>query len=200
MKKNIYLISPNTIKKSFYNELPKVLSSNKVKFFQIRIKKKDQREIISISKKVKKITKKYKVKLIINDSVDIAKTINADGCHLGQNDDNIEYAKKKLKKKIIGMTCHGSKKLCLHAMKKKATYLALGSFFKSKLKKNAKKNKIKILKWAKKKVKIPIVVIGGINDKNYKKLLKAGANYIAISSFIWDNPDLKPEKAIKKFK
>ena len=200
MKKNIYLISPNTIKKSFYNELPKVLSSNKVKFFQIRIKKKDQREIISISKKVKKITKKYKVKLIINDSVDIAKTINADGCHLGQNDDNIEYAKKKLKKKIIGMTCHGSKKLCLHAMKKKATYLALGSFFKSKLKKNEKKNKIKILKWAKKKVKIPIVVIGGINDKNYKKLLKAGANYIAISSFIWDNPDLKPEKAIKKFK
>ena len=92
------------------------------------------------------------------------------------------------------------KKLCLHAMKKKATYLALGSFFKSKLKKNAKKTKIKILKWAKKKVKIPIVVIGGINDKNYKKLLKAGANYIAISSFIWDNPDLKPEKAIKKFK
>ena len=200
MKKNIYLISPNTIKKSFYNELPKVLSSNKVKFFQIRIKKKDQREIISISKKVKKITKKYKVKLIINDSVDIAKTINADGCHLGQNDDNIEYAKKKLKKKIIGMTCHGSKKLCLHAMKKKATYLALGSFFKSKLKKNAKKTKIKILKWAKKKVKIPIVVIGGINDKNYKKLLKAGANYIAISSFIWNNPALKPEIAIKEFK
>jgi len=44
------------------------------------------------------------------------------------------------------------------------------------------------------------VAIGGINDKNYKKLIKAGANYIAISSFIWDNPDLKPEKAIRKFK
>ena len=82
----------------------------------------------------------------------------------------------------------------------KATYLALGSFFKSKLKQNARKTKIKILKWAKKEIKIPIVAIGGINDKNYKKLIKAGANYIAISSFIWDNPDLKPEKAIRKFK
>ena len=99
LKKYIYLISPNTINKSFYDELPKVLSSNKVKFFQIRIKKRDQKEIISVSKKIKKITKKYSVKLIINDSVDIAKTVNADGCHLGQNDDNIEYAKKKLKKK-----------------------------------------------------------------------------------------------------
>ena len=200
LKKFIYLISPNTINKSFYDELPKVLSSNKVKFFQIRIKKRDQKEIISVSKKIKKITKKYNVKLIINDSVDIAKTVNADGCHLGQNDDNIEYAKKKLKKKIIGMTCHGSKKLCLRALKKKASYLALGSFFKSKLKQNARKTKIKILKWAKKEIKIPIVAIGGINDKNYKKLIKAGANYIAISSFIWDNPDLKPEKAIRKFK
>ena len=64
----------------------------------------------------------------------------------------------------------------------------------------AKKLKIKILKWAKKEIKIPIVAIGGINDKNYKKLIKAGANYIAISSIIWDNPDLKPEKAIRKFK
>ena len=48
-------------------------------------------------------------------------------------------------------------------------------------------------------VKKPIVAIGGINDKNYKKLLGAGANYIAISTFIWDNPELKPEKAIRKF-
>ena len=57
-----------------------------------------------------------------------------------------------------------------------------------------------ILKWAKKNLKKPIVVIGGINSANYKRLIKAGANYIALSSFIWDNPKLKPEQAIKKFK
>ena len=57
-----------------------------------------------------------------------------------------------------------------------------------------------ILKWAKKNIKKPIVAIGGINNANYKKLINAGAKYIALSSFIWDNPKLKPEQAIRKFK
>ena len=52
----------------------------------------------------------------------------------------------------------------------------------------------------KKKIKKPIVAIGGVNNKNYKKLIRNGAKYIAISSFIWDNPKLKPEFAIRKFK
>ena len=86
------------------------------------------------------------------------------------------------------------------AIKNKAQYVAFGSFFKSKIKPGAKKANINILKWSKKNIKIPIVAIGGITDKNYKKLIKAGANYIAISSFIWDNPLLKPKLAIKKFK
>ena len=63
-----------------------------------------------------------------------------------------------------------------------------------------KKAKISILKWAKKEIKKPIVVIGGINNHNYKKLINSGAKYIAISSFIWDNPSLKPEQAIEMFK
>ena len=81
-----------------------------------------------------------------------------------------------------------------------ANYLAFGTFFKSKLKPGAKKADPKILAEIKKKIKRPIVVIGGINNFNYKKLIKLGAKYIAISSFIWDNPKLKPEIAIKKFK
>ena len=82
----------------------------------------------------------------------------------------------------------------------KADYLAFGSFSKSKLKPNAKKANLSILKWAKKNIKKPIVAIGGINNSNYKKLIKSGAKYIAISSYIWDNPKLKPEIAIRKFK
>ena len=108
--------------------------------------------------------------------------------------------KKKLKNRILGVTCHNSKKLAIKAVKNKANYVAFGSFYKSKLKLNAIKANLKILKWAKKNIKVPIVAIGGINNKNYKKLIKSGANYIAISSYIWDNPKLKPEFAIKKFK
>jgi thiamine-phosphate pyrophosphorylase len=199
LKPLIYLISPNKIYPDFYYKLNKVLASKKVSFFQLRLKNKPINEITKIAKQIRIITIKYKVKLIINDSVAIAKKVNADGCHLGQRDGSIKYARKNIKKKIIGITCHGSKNLALEACKNKCDYVAFGSFFRSKLKPRAKKVDLKILTWAKKNIKKPIVVIGGITDKNYKKLINSGANYIAISTFIWNNPLLKPEIAIKKF-
>lgn len=199
LKRYIYLISPNKIYPNFYIELAKVLASKKVSFFQLRLKNQLPNKIIKIAKKIRKITQKYKVKLIINDNSEIAKKINADGCHLGQADENINSARKKIKRKIIGVTCHGSKELALKAYKNKCDYIAFGSFFLSKLKPRTKKADLKILSWAKKNIKKPIVAIGGITDKNYKKIINSGANYIAISSFIWNNPLLEPEIAIKKF-
>ena len=200
MKKFIYLISPNKIYNSFYDDLDKVLSSKKIKFFQLRLKDKKDNDIIKISKKIKKITLKHKVKFIINDNYKIAKKINADGCHLGQSDGSIEKARAILKGKILGSTCHNSKKLCKLALKSRVNYIALGSFFNSQLKPNAIKAKLDLLKWAKKNIKKKIVAIGGVNNKNFKKLLVRGANYIAISSYIWNNPSLKPVDAIKKIK
>ena len=200
MKRFVYLISPNKIYSNFYQDLEKVLSSKKVSFFQLRLKNKSKNLIIKIAKKIKKITKRNKVKFIINDDSRLAKEVGADGCHIGQLDNTMGSARKDIGGKTIGVTCHNSKELALRAYKNKADYLAFGSFFKSRLKPNAKKADLKILFWAKKNIKKPIVVIGGITDKNYKKLIKAGANYIAISTFIWNNPILKPEVAIKKFK
>jgi thiamine-phosphate pyrophosphorylase len=199
LKRLVYLISPNKIYPNFYIELNKVLASKKVSFFQLRLKNKSLNEVIKIAKKIRNITQKHNVKLIINDNSLIAKKVNADGCHLGQKDDSMELARKNIKNKIIGVTCHGSKKLTLTACKNKCDYIAFGSFFKSRLKPKTKKADLKILIWAKKNIKKPIVVIGGITDKNYKKLMNYGANYIAISTFIWNNPFLKPEIAIKKF-
>ena len=200
LKRFVYLISPNKIYLNFYEDLEKVLSFKKVSFFQLRLKKTPKNLIIKIAKKIKTITKKNKVKFIINDDSKLAKEVNADGCHIGQFDSTVSLARKDIKKKIVGVTCHNSKDLALKASRDKADYLAFGSFFKSKLKPNAKKADLKILLWSKKNIKKPIVVIGGITDKNYKELIKAGANYIAISTFIWNNPFLKPEAAIKKFK
>jgi thiamine-phosphate pyrophosphorylase len=200
LKKLVYLISPNKINKNFYGKLEAVLSSGNVKFFQLRLKKINSKNLIKIAKKIKKITFKYKVKFLINDNYTIAAKSKADGCHMGQLDGSVKIAKKKLKNKIIGVTCHNSKILAKKATKDKVSYLAFGSFFRSKLKPNAKKADLSILRWAKKNIKKPIVVIGGINNLNYKKLIKSGAKYIALSSFIWDNPKLKPEIAIRKFK
>ena len=200
MKKFIYLISPNKINLNFYSDLNKVLKYKNVKFFQLRLKDVNKSSQIKIARKIQKIVLKDNVKFIINDDFVLASKIGADGCHMGQLDGSISNARKKLKKKILGVTCHNSKSLAKNAIKDKADYIAFGSFFKSKLKPNATAANLSILKWAKSEIRKPIIVIGGINNLNYKKLIKAGAKYIAISSFIWDNPKLKPEFAIKKFK
>ena len=199
LKRLVYLISPNKIDQNFYTSLDKVLSVNNVKFFQLRLKHVSHKKLINICKKLKRITDKHKVKFIINDDYSLVSKINASGCHMGQHDGSFKTARKKLKGKILGITCHNSKVLANEAVDVNADYIALGSFFKSKLKPSAKKSNLSILRWAKKNIKKPIVVIGGINNVNYKKLMEAGAKYIAISSFIWDNPILKPEQAIKKF-
>ena len=200
-KKFIYIISPNKIKKdSFYKDLELVLKTKKVAYFQLRLKKIKENRLIYIGKKLKKICDKFKVKLLINDSPIIAKKIGADGCHLGQNDMNIYKARKILKNKIIGLTCHNSKNLILKAINEKADYIALGAFFSTKTKKIKHKANIKILRYAKNITNIPIVVIGGIKLRNYKKLLLNKANFLAISSYIWNNKKLKPEEAIKRLK
>ena len=200
MRKLVYLISPNKITKNFYYNLDKVLSQKNVKFFQLRLKNVSDVKLKKISKKIKVITSKHDVKFILNDNFNLACKIKADGCHMGQIDGPFKIARKKLKNKILGITCHDSKHLALEAINIKADYIAFGSFFKSKLKPSAKRANLNILQWGKKNIKKPIVVIGGINNLNYKKLLANGAKYIALSSFIWDNPKLKPELAIRMFK
>ena len=200
MKRLVYLISPNKINQNFYTSLEKVLSFKNVKFFQLRLKNVNQKKLINICKKIKKITTKHKVKFIINDNFALTSKVKANGCHMGQQDGSFKIARKKLKGKILGITCHNSKLFANEAISHKADYIAFGSFYKSKLKPSAKKANLNILNWAKKNIKKPIVVIGGINNTNFKRLIKAGAKYIAISSFIWDNPKLKPEQAIRKFK
>ena len=197
-KKFIYLISPNKIRKSFYNNLSEILKLQKVSFFQLRIKNTPFKNKLAIGRKIKKICKKYKTKFLINDDVLLAKKLNADGCHLGQKDMNIFDARKLLGNKIIGITCHNSIKLAKDAIKNKADYIAFGAFNSSKTKKIKYKASTNLIKKAKKFTKIPIVAIGGINFDNYKNLLLNKANFLAISGYIWKNKKLKPNEAVKK--
>ena len=200
-KRFIYLISPNKIKNSsFYYDLKILLKSNKIEYFQLRLKNNCDKKIISAAKKIKTICQKYKVKFIINDKPLIALKVKADGCHLGQSDMNIINARKILKNKIIGITCNNSKKLAKIATQNKANYLAIGAFFNSKTKKTKFKAKMNLIKTFKKTFNLPIVVIGGINQSNYKKLLLHKPDFLAISGFIWDNKKLKPFEALKLLK
>ncbi len=199
-KKFIYLISPNQILNSFYNDLKLVLKTKKVSFFQLRLKNYSLKKKIIIGKKIKNICKKNKVKFIINDNPLLALKLDADGCHLGQKDMNIKTAKKILGKKIIGITCHNSVNLAKKAIKAKADYIAFGAFNQSKTKKTKHVASIKILNKVKKFTKTPTVAIGGINAVNYKNLLLNNANFLAISGYIWKNKKYKPLQAIERLK
>ena len=108
----------------------------------------------------------------------------------------IQVARKILRKKIIGITCHNSKKLIKHAIKDGANYIAIGAFFRSKTKKVNYIAKPSLISWVKRLTKIPVVVIGGINNKNFRKLLLHKPDFLAISGGIWNK---KPSKAIKEF-
>ncbi len=201
-KKFLYLISPNKINdvRSFLVDLNLVLKSKKVSFFQLRIKKEKLNKKLMLAKKICKICKNHNVKFIINDDPYIASEVNADGCHIGQSDKDINDVKKILKNKIIGVTCHNSMKLAKEAYINGASYIALGAFFKTKTKKVVHKASINNLIKIKNSINLPVVAIGGINEKNYKKLLLNKADFLAISSYIWDNTKLKPYQAVERLK
>ena len=199
-KKFIYLISPNKINSKFYRNLNLVLKTGKVSFFQMRLKKYSFSNKILIGKKIKHICKKNNVKFLVNDDPFLTKQLDADGCHLGQRDTNIIEARKILKKRIIGITCHNSIRLAKKALKNNPSYLAFGAFFSTKTKKTKFIASTKVLDKVKKLTKTPLVAIGGINHSNYEKLLLNNVNFLAISSYIWNNKKYKPLEAIKKLK
>ena len=200
-KKFIYLISPNKIEDDeFYTNLSLVLKSGKVSYFQLRLKKETIKNKLIIGKKIRTICKKYKVNFLVNDDPMIAKKLNADGCHLGQSDMSIVKARKLLKNKIIGVTCHNSIKFAKKGISDGADYLAFGAFYSTQTKKVKYRANLRILKSIKKITTLPVVAIGGIKLNNYKKLLLNKANFLAISGYIWHNKKYKPLEAIKKLK
>jgi len=201
IKKFIYLISPNKIKNTnkFLFNLINAFKTNRISYFQLRLKNSNIRYKYELSKKIRKITKKFSIKFIINDDPYLTKKVDADGCHLGQSDMDIFYAKKILgEKKIIGITCHNSKNLIKKAITNKANYVALGAFNNSLTKKVKYRARISTLNWVKSNYKTKVVAIGGINNKNYKKLLLNNADFLAISDYIWNNKKLNPREAIEK--
>ena len=200
-KRFVYLISPTKISdNSFFKSLELVFKSKKVSFFQLRLKNEKLSKKIIISKKIIKICRKYNVKFLVNDDPILALKVNADGCHLGQKDMCIIKAKKILKNKIIGITCHNSIRLAKKALMNGANYIAVGAFYKTKTKKVKFRAKLSILRKIKKLSDSTIVAIGGINEKNYRKLLLNKANFLAISGYVWNNNKYKPYEAIEKLK
>ena len=197
----LYIISPANINiNEFPSSLEEVLKTGLVACFQLRLKNLNDQELINISKVLKPICNKFDVPFILNDRLDLANKIGADGVHLGEDDSSILDARKLLgSKAIIGASCYNSKHLAMQAAEQGANYVAFGAFFETKTKKAKTKAVMSLIEDWVLISDIPCVAIGGINSKNCHELIKAGVDFIAVVGAIWNNID-SPRKAILNFK
>lgn len=202
-KENLKLYAITDSKYSFGNEalfLKQVKNTLAGGATILQLREKDLCEDIFFNraKKVKSICRKFGVPLIINDNVNIAKKIDADGIHIGQEDAPITQAKKILgKSKIIGVSVFNVKE-AIDAEKGGATYLGVGSIFKTSSKSDAKMVNWSTLKEICENVKIPVVAIGGINEDNILKLKGSGISGIALISAIFSSKNIK--ESTRKYK
>ena len=144
------------------------------------------------------LCREHGVPLLINDDVELAVTIGADGVHLGQSDAKLSEARRQLgTKAIIGVTCHASLELAKQAEKNGASYVAFGRFFTSQTKLDASPASIDLLTTAKQQLSIPICAIGGITPDNAPTLVDAGADMLAVIHSVFGQDDI--EEAAKRY-
>ena len=197
----IYLISPSKIDiKTFPGILSKVLETQVVNVFQLRLKNYKDSDLISITSLLYKICKKKNVSFILNDRIDIAKKLNVDGVHLGKDDGSIKNARNILGNlKVIGSSCYNNKNLSIKSQNLGANYVAFGALFKTETKKNTTKIVLSDFKNIRRNINIPIVGIGGLNKFNIKKLIYFKPDLLAFCSSVW-NTKRPPQIEIKSIK
>jgi len=134
--------------------------------------------------------------LIVNDHLDVALEIDADGVHLGREDGAASAARQALgPHKLVGISCYGSIERARAAQREGADHVAFGSFFASRVKPGAVRAPIALLEQAKAELEVPIVAIGGITSENGGALVDAGADALAVISAIFDAPDIAASAA-----
>lgn len=199
-KCRLYLISPAKIDiDDFASRLGEAFSAGDVASFQLRLKDIADAEVCRAAEKLIPVCEAHDVAFILNDRADLARTVGADGVHLGQTDGSVRAARDLLGLDIvIGVTCHNSRHLAFLAGEAGADYVAFGAFFPTKTKPTEYVAAPDLLTWWAEVAEIPSVAIGGITPKNCRPLIDAGANFLAVSSSVWDDPD-GPGAAVKAF-
>lgn len=201
----LYLITPPLIEDlgGFGDRLAAALDAGDVACVQLRLKSDgaaaSDDAILRAAEKLAPIARAHDAAFLINDRPDLAVKTGADGVHIGQSDDTYEAARALLGDgATVGVTCHNSKHLALVAGEAGADYVAFGAFFPTTTKKAPTTAEPEILEWWSFATTVPSVAIGGITPENCGELVKAGADFLAVSSAVWRNPD-GAASAIKEF-
>ncbi len=195
----LYLITPSKFDlDTFSAQLKDALEGGDVASVQLRMKESYDEEIIKAARTLMPICHARDVAFIINDRPDIAVKVNADGVHIGQEDQSYKETREMLgDDKIIGVTCKSSKHLAMTAGEQGADYIAFGSFFPTTTKITTSMAKPEILTWWQELFEIPCVAIGGITEDNADIVAKAGADFVAVCAGVWDH-EMGAKEAVKK--
>lgn len=195
----LYLISPPRIDEGFAATLDAALAAGPVAAFQLRLKGVDEHAIARLAPPLQAICAAHDVAFIVNDSIGLAKRLKADGVHLGQEDGDPRDAREQLGRDAqIGVTCHDSRHLAMEAGEAGADYVAFGAFYPTETKDTKHRPDPSILGWWTTVTGIPCVAIGGITPANARPLVEAGADFLAVSAAVWNDPD-GPAAAVGKF-
>ncbi|HIP84078.1 MAG TPA: thiamine phosphate synthase [Methanothermococcus okinawensis] len=156
---------------------------------QLRLKGVPTREMIQLGREIRKLTEDYDALYIVNDRVDVALAVDADGVHVGQGDMPVEIVKEMAPNLIVGVSASNLGE-ALQGEKAGADYIGAGSVFPTRTKEDAKLLGLEGLKEIVRNVPIPVVAIGGINHGNVKKVLKVGVDGVAVISAIVGAEDI----------
>ena len=179
------------------NKTEEVLTAG-VKIIQYRDKVNSQDDRYKIAEKLRRLTHNYECLLLINDDINLAQSIEADGVHLGKEDTSIKQARKILgDDAIIGASCYAQFANAQAKISASADYIAFGSFFSSETKPDAPRAEIALIKKAKQQFDTPVCAIGGITPQNATKVIKAGADMIAVISAIFNASS--PKQAVQEY-
>jgi thiamine-phosphate pyrophosphorylase len=186
----LYLISPPAIDETFVDQLAQAFDGGKVAAFQLRLKGIDDHAIAALAGPIQALCAEREVAFIINDSIGLAKRLNADGVHVGLLDGYRRLARKQLGPKVqIGVTCHDSRHLAMEAGEAGADYVAFGAFYPTTTKETTHRAEPSILGWWTTLFELPCVAIGGITPDNAAPLIAAGADFLAVSGTVWNHPE-----------
>ena len=186
----LYLISPPAIDATFEDALKSALSDSSIAAFQLRLKGLDDDAIAHAAGPLQRICADHETAFIINDSMTLAKRLGADGVHLGQSDGDPREARALLGRDAqIGVTCHNDRHLAMEAGEAGADYVAFGAFYPTQTKEVQYTADPAILSWWITLFGTPCVAIGGITPGNAKPLIDAGADFIAVSAAVWNDPE-----------
>jgi thiamine-phosphate pyrophosphorylase len=157
---------------------------------QYRNKSADANRRMQQARALRALTREFGTTYIVNDDVQLAAQVDADGVHLGGEDGSVGKARALLgQQKLIGVSCYNRASLAQEAVKQGADYVAFGAFFASSVKPGAVKADVSLLQTQ--ELGVPIVAIGGITQQNGKTLVDAGADALAVISALFDAPDIE---------